>query len=195
LAEVLGRNQGPTKIDSCYIDNFVLANGLRGNSRLQSLSPRLSHNVEVGHREGLAIASALRENKGLVDLDLSSCGSSVDDEAWGAICDSLETHPTLEILNLPPVGGMALLTPTVLKFRILIPYLETNRFRPHLLAIQKTRPIPYRAKVLGQALLAVRTDPNRVWMLLSGNPEVVLPSGTSVEAATTTADASANGPN
>jgi hypothetical protein len=54
-----------------------------------------------------------------------------------------------------------------------IPYLETNRFRPRLLAAQKARPIPYRAKVLGRALLAVRTDANRFWMLLSGNAEVV----------------------
>jgi hypothetical protein len=34
LAEVMGRNQGPTKLDRCVIDNAVLANGLRGNRRL-----------------------------------------------------------------------------------------------------------------------------------------------------------------
>jgi hypothetical protein len=56
-----------------------------------------------------------------------------------------------------------------------IPYLEANRFRPRLLAIQRTRPIPYRAKILRQALLAVRSDPNRFWMLLSGNAEVAFP--------------------
>jgi hypothetical protein len=39
LAEVLGRNQGPTKLDLCYIDNVVLADGLRGNSRRISRSP------------------------------------------------------------------------------------------------------------------------------------------------------------
>jgi hypothetical protein len=39
LVEVLGRNQGPTKLDCCRIDNLVLANGLRGNSRLKSLRP------------------------------------------------------------------------------------------------------------------------------------------------------------
>jgi hypothetical protein len=54
-----------------------------------------------------------------------------------------------------------------------IPYLEMNRLRPRLLAIQQAHPIPYRAKVLGRALLAVRTDPNRFWMLLSENAEVV----------------------
>jgi hypothetical protein len=40
--------------------------------------------------------------------------------------------------------------------------------------------------VLGRALLAVRTDPNRFWMLLSENSEVAFPSTT----ATTTAAAS-----
>jgi hypothetical protein len=52
----------------------------------------------------------------------------------------------------------------------LIPYLETNQFRPRLLAIQKAHPIVYRVKVLGRALLAVRTDPNRFWMLFRGIP-------------------------
>jgi hypothetical protein len=41
----------------------------------------------------------------------------------------------------------------------------------------------YRAKVLGHALLAVRTDPNRFWMLLSGNPEIDLPSTATTTAA------------
>jgi hypothetical protein len=43
FAEVLERIQGPTKIVSCDIDNYVLANGLHGNSRLKSLRPRLSN--------------------------------------------------------------------------------------------------------------------------------------------------------
>jgi hypothetical protein len=64
-----------------------------------------------------------------------------------------------------------------------IPYLETNRFRPRLLAIQKTLLHEYRAKVLGRALLAVRTDPNRLWMLLSGNAEVAFPSTTATSTA------------
>jgi hypothetical protein len=64
-----------------------------------------------------------------------------------------------------------------------IPYLETNRFRPRLLAIQKTRPIMYRAKVLGRALLSARTDANSFWRLLSGNAEVAFPSITTTAAA------------
>jgi hypothetical protein len=59
-----------------------------------------------------------------------------------------------------------------------VPYLETNRLRPRVRAIQKTRPIPYRAGVLGRALLAARSDANSFWMLLTGNAEVAFPSRT-----------------
>jgi hypothetical protein len=98
LAGVLRRNQGPTTLDQCDIDHVVLVDGLRGNRRLRSLKPRFSSYLEA-NREVLAIAGGLRENKGLVEFDLSY-SYCVIDEAWGAICDSLETHPTLEVLDL-----------------------------------------------------------------------------------------------
>jgi hypothetical protein len=209
LTEVLGRNQGPTKLDFCEIDNVVLANGLCGNSRLKILKLSIStRNLEVGSRQLLAIASAIRENKGLTELTLVCCYFVVNDEAWGAICDSLEAHPTLEVLNFRE-AFTARVTPAVLISRIqaledmmkvnisiytmhldacysqhelfrgsVIPYLNTNMFRPRLLAIQKTRPITYRAKVLGSALLSARADANRFWMLLSGNSEVAFSSRT-----------------
>jgi hypothetical protein len=214
LAEVLGRNQGPTKLNYCEIDNLVLANGLRGNSRLKSLTPCISYNFEIGNRELLEITGALRENKGLVYLDLGY-GRLLSDETWGAFCDSLKTHPTLEVLNLRGAFPDTASAPAVIKPRMqalvdimkvnmsihtihldaqyserdlfrrsVIPYLETNRIRPRLLAIQQTRPIPYRAKVLGRALLSVRTDANSFWMLLSGNAEVAFPSTTATIAAT-----------
>jgi hypothetical protein len=214
LAEVLGRNQGPTKLDSCRIDYSVLADGLRENSRLKSFSPLNSSDRDVGNREVLAIASALKENKGLVYLDLEH-DFSMSDETWGAICDSLKTHPTLQILDLQCTQQFrrTQMPPVVLKSRIqalldmlkgnmslriihldycysehelfrgsVISYLETNRLRPRLLAIQKTRPIDYRAKVLGRALLSTRTNANRFWMLLSGNAEVAFPPTNSMSA-------------
>jgi hypothetical protein len=64
-------------------------------------------------------------------------------------------------------------------FRVsVIPYLDTNRFRPRLIAIQQTHPIPYRAKVLGRALLSARINTNSFWILISGNAEVAFPSTT-----------------
>jgi hypothetical protein len=103
LAQVLGRNQGPTKLELCDIDNIVLANGLRGNSRLKSLRLNFSRNDEDGdgNREDLAITVALRENKGLVDLNLLHNFPMID-ENWDAICDSLKTHP---VTNIPAPGA------------------------------------------------------------------------------------------
>jgi hypothetical protein len=216
LAEVLGRNQGPIKLDRCGIDYSVLANGLRGNSRLKSLSPRTSRNLEVGNQELLAIAGALKENKGLVDLDLCY-GLTMGDETWDAVCDSLKTHPTLQVLNLPEIRAFGdPFAPAVIQSRrqalvdmlklnmsihtirlrdnyreqelfqvSVVPVLETNRFRPRVHAIQKTRPIAYRAKVLGRALLAARTDANSLWMILSGNAEVAFSSMTATTTAAT----------
>jgi hypothetical protein len=233
LAEVLGRNQGPTSLHSCRIDNFVIANGLRGNSRLKSFGPYFSEDldVDVGSREILAIADAVRENKGLIELNVRCYSFIVNNETWGAVCDSLKTHPTLEVLDLSsridyihekppePLDVITLRTQTLVEMlkvntsihticvdfqyreheiyrESVIPYLETNRFRPRLLAIQKTRPIAYRAKVLGRALLAARSDANRSWMLLSGNAEVAFPSRTTTIAAPanllTTATSTAN---
>jgi hypothetical protein len=212
LAEVLGRNQGPTELTLCFINNSILADGLRGNSRLKILRSRTISSCPEGDREEvLAIVGGLRENKGLVQLRLENGHRFVNDEAWGAICDSLETHPTLEVLDLrTPYANASVTdagTQAVLNFRVqallnmmkmnmsihtinldsrhkqhklyresVIPYLDTNWLRPRLLAIQKTRPIAYRTKVLGRALLAARIDVNIFWMLLSGNAEVAFPS-------------------
>jgi hypothetical protein len=126
LAKVLGSNQGPTKIEYCDIDYPVLADGLRGNSRLKSLSTRVlpgyiegDDDLEANNREVLAIAGALRENKGLVDLDLGH-NFRMSDETWDAVCDSLKTHPTLEVLNLrsTQMFGMGRVAPAALESRI-----------------------------------------------------------------------------
>jgi hypothetical protein len=220
LVEILKRNQGLTKLDDCNIDNMVIADGLRGNRRLKSFSPDFSENLDICKRQVLEIVNAVRENKGLVQLNLRSVSFSVNDETWGAVCDSLKTHPTLEVLDLqtpmfihgtrdrpPPAPNMITFRTQALvdMLRVntsvhtihvdscfseheiyresVIPYLMTNRFRPRLLAIQKTRPIVYRTKVLGRALLVARTDANSFWMLLSGNAEVAFPPRTMTIAA------------
>jgi hypothetical protein len=209
LVEVLGRNQGPTKLIDCDIDNFVLADGLRGNSSLKILRPLFCNSGDV-HGKFLAIAGAVKESKGLVELDLRH-GYLVNDDMWGAICDSLKTHPTLEVLDLLASSEDDTTAPTVLKSRVqtlvdrmkvnmsihtihldprfsqhelfrrsVPPYLKTNWFRSRVHTIQQTRQIPYRAKVLGRALLSVRSDANCFWMLLSGNAEVAFSSTTTV---------------
>jgi hypothetical protein len=83
----------------------------------------------------------------------------------------LKVNTTIHTINVDPY-----LSEHEIYRESAIPYLETNRFRPRLLAVQRTRPIAYRTKVLGRALLEVRTDANTFWMLLSGNAEVAFPS-------------------
>jgi hypothetical protein len=222
LAEVLGRNQGPTKLDLCDMDNIILADGLRGNSRLKRFEQRISRSRDaISNQELLAIADALRENKGLIELELSN-DIGISDETWDAVCDSLKTHPTLEVLYLWP--NDATTAPAVITSRIqalldmmkmntsiqtiyldsrysqhelfrgsVFPYLQTNRFRLRVRAIQRTLPITYRAKVLSRSLLATRADTNSFWMLLSGNTEVAFASmtATTTPAATLPAPATA----
>jgi hypothetical protein len=205
LAEILGRNQGPTDLHYCFIDYSVIVDGLHGNSRLKSLTLMDSGIPEDVNRGVLAIASTLKENKSLVVLDLSYC--SLSDETWDAVCDSLKIHPTLQVFNfdrLAPAVSQPRLQALVDMMKVnmsihtiqlpnccyliqyeplrrqINPYLETNRLRPRVRAIQRTRPIEYRAKVLGRALLAVRTDANSLWMLLSGNVEVAFSSITTM---------------
>ena len=103
LAEVIGCNQGPTKRRWCEIDYSVLANGLRGNSRLKSLSVHPPGNRDVANQDILAITSAL----GLVDLHLSHY-FTISNEAWYAVCDSLKTHSTLQKLQLQPIFKLEL---------------------------------------------------------------------------------------
>jgi hypothetical protein len=219
LVEVLGRNQGPTEINHCNIDCFVLLNGLRGNSRLKSLAPRLfddrgrdyqerlvlaSSCSDGVNRQALAIAGMLKKNTGLIVCDLIYC--VLTNKTWNAVCDSLKAHPTLQVLSLRwpmqplEVAPLALavaglkspiqalvdmlkVNTSIHTIRLtdrncreiirgeIFPYLESNRLRPRVHAIQTAHPMAYRAKILGRALNAVRTDANSLWMLLSGNPE------------------------
>jgi hypothetical protein len=213
LAEVLASNQGPTKLDCCRMDYSVFANGLRGNSRLKSLKRSITNNRDADvNQEVLVIAGALKENKGLVELDFINWFGGMSDECWNAVCDSLKTHPTLEVLEfefeIQPARPPAVLRSRIqaivdmLKVNMsihtihvtdyysehelfrgsVVPYLETNRLRPRVRAIQKACPISYRAKVLGRALVATRTDVNSFWMLLSGNAEVAFSSTTATTA-------------
>jgi hypothetical protein len=48
------------------------------------------------------------------------------------------------------------------------PYLETNRYRPRVLAVNE--------QVLGRAVYSVRSNPNLVWMLLSENVDAFVRS-------------------
>ena len=77
-----------------------------------------SSNLDVCKREVHAIAGALKVNKGLVESDLGTCCYVLNDETWGVIFDSLETHPTLEVLNLSSGFADATMAPEVITSRM-----------------------------------------------------------------------------
>jgi hypothetical protein len=97
LVEVLEHNQGPTELDSCEIDYSVLADRLRGNSRLKSFRQDSFFFRDNYNRQVLAIANAVLETQGLVEFRRSH----------GAVCDSLKTHPTLEVVDITPTSVYA----------------------------------------------------------------------------------------
>jgi hypothetical protein len=58
---------------------------------------------------------------------------------------------------------------------MILPCLETNRYRPRVLAITQAD-IRLRRPLLGRALQteSVRNKPNLLWMFLSDNPDIVV---------------------
>jgi hypothetical protein len=62
------------------------------------------------------------------------------------------------------------------------PYLETNRYRPRVVAVKKTTERLFREKVLGRALDCVKSNPNLVWMFLSENVDAFVRSEEEEEA-------------
>jgi hypothetical protein len=191
--------------------------------RVETSIDNRGHRDNNNRRDLLALADALRENQGLVELNLNC--SVVSKDSLIAICESLKTHPTLEVLDFGSIGPVEHPAEPVVMSRLrvlldmvkantlihtirlwelyesngffresIVPYLERNRLRSRVCAIQEALPHSFRARVLGRALLAARSDANRFWMLLSGNAEVAFPSrsGAAIVDAIPPADATVN---
>jgi hypothetical protein len=58
----------------------------------------------------------------------------------------------------------------------ILPHLDTNLYRPRVLAVTKTKERPFAKKVLGRALHCVKSSPNLVWMFLSENVDALVRS-------------------
>jgi hypothetical protein len=111
FVEWLQSGGGPTELDGCHIDSHVLADSLKGESRLGVLRlPSVSGRrnlfgceISIDPDRAL-IFSALAENRGLTALHAS--GHSIDDESWTILCQSIQNHPTLTRVNLTDTGPM-----------------------------------------------------------------------------------------
>jgi hypothetical protein len=72
---------------------------LRGNTYLEKLDLSCIH---VRHGIPQALASALKENKGMVHLGLCNCVE--DEKCWSELMDDISTHPKLLSLNIQRVA-------------------------------------------------------------------------------------------
>jgi hypothetical protein len=96
--ESLRLNRGPTQLCHCNIDHATLAEALRGNRSVTTFVLRSLKKHEMD-----LVARALQEDRGVVELDLSySC--RMEPNTLGVLCQSLHTHPSLEVLELPEIS-------------------------------------------------------------------------------------------
>jgi hypothetical protein len=97
--ECLQNNRGPTKLSRCDIDHRVLANTLRGNTRLTSIHLlRGQFGQDVDHTGQAELFRALAGNMGLVEVKMLGC--SISNENLAVLCESLQGHTTLTSLDL-----------------------------------------------------------------------------------------------
>jgi hypothetical protein len=202
FVDCLHSGRGPVELNSCNIDNQILASGLTGNSRVTKLRPVFG---QTNDADMAILFRALANNRGLVDLNLFN--TTISDDTWTILYESLQAHPTLTKLDLSHTGSGNGLTDDQKTHRTrmladmvqrnivlhtiklsegerdeqiytgsILPYLETNLYRPRVLAVKQTTERPFREKVLGRALYCVKSNPNLVWMFLSENVDAFVRS-------------------
>jgi hypothetical protein len=194
------RNKGPTKLTNCKMDVAVLAEAVRGNTSLKSLKPcgKLDHD-QLTSEDFETLAHALKENEGLVTLDLA--GRPIMEESWCIILKSIQSHPSLHVLDLhltPSSRRMSAATKTkrmlaivemlqvntvILTIHMLLhecdkqvlqdsinPRLQLNLYRLRVRAIKEVAaPGVLRRKLLGLALGKVSKHVNLLWLILREN--------------------------
>jgi hypothetical protein len=193
------RDKGPDKLLNCKMDVAVLAEAVRGNTSLKSLKPcgGLDHD-QLSSGDFETLAKALKENEGLVTLDLA--GQPIIEESWRIILKSIQNHPSLQVLDLhltPSSRRMSAATKTermlaivkmlqvntiILKIHMLLhecdkqvlqdlinPRLQLNVYRLRVRAIKEVAPGVLRRKLVGRALGKVSKNINLLWLILREN--------------------------
>lgn len=195
------RNKGPEKLLNCKMDVAVLAEAVRGNTSLKSLKPCGELDHDQLSPEGFeTLAQALKENKGLVTLDIA--GQPIIEESWRSILLSIQNHPSLQVLDLhltPSSRRMSATTKTermlaivemlqvntvMLTIHMLLhecdkqvlqdlikPRLQLNIYRLRVRAIKAVAPGMLRSKLVGFALVKVSKNVNLLWLILRENAD------------------------
>ena len=118
LFDGIRRNLGPTSLQSCCFNTQLLADALRGNTRIKRFRCQCDHrltdeNVSFTDDNFLFLLRALAENLGIEKLVLKCI--NITDESWDAMCQSLANHPATLLIVLPmmkAVDPVVLVVPT-----------------------------------------------------------------------------------
>ena len=201
LLESQRRNKGPEKLLNCKMDVAVLAEAVRGNRSLKSLKPcgELDHD-QLSPEDFETLAQALRENEGLVTLDIA--GQPIMEESWSIILKSIQNHPSLQVLDLHltpssrrmsaatktdrmlAIVDMLQVNTTILTIHMLLhecdkqvlqdsinPRLQLNLYRLRVRAIKEGAPGVHKSKLVGYALGKVSKNINLLWLILRENAD------------------------
>jgi hypothetical protein len=156
LVAALGANQGLT--------HFTFSNHAIGENNWNRLCQALKTHpsLESVNLQGTGDTSSASQNLEKVE------GMYGEQKAFRmlALAEAIEENTVLHTLVLSPDE-----TDDEIFEESIVPHLETNLFRPRVIAVKHAvrHPLSFRQKVLGRALQSISRNPNLLWCFLSEN--------------------------
>jgi hypothetical protein len=184
LANALTGNSRVTSLKPDYLstrdaETAVLFSALANNRGLEELD---FYCCSINNDNWSILCESLKAHPILTSLDLRLT-MPVSSGIRNVLRDEQKSHRTRVLADMMKVNTILL---TILLSdnehddqiytEEISPYLETNLYRPRVLAVKKTHVREFREKVLGRALDCVKSNPNLVWMFLSQNVDAFVRS-------------------
>jgi hypothetical protein len=184
IASALTGNSRVTSLKPDYLsthdaETAVLFSALANNRGLEELD---FYCCSINNDNWSILCESLKAHPILTSLDLRLT-MPVSSGIRNVLRDEQKSHRTRVLADMMKVNTILL---TILLSdnehddqiytEEISPYLETNLYRPRVLAVKKTHVREFREKVLGRALDCVKSNPNLVWMFLSQNVDAFVRS-------------------
>jgi hypothetical protein len=184
IASALTGNSRVTSLKPDYLsthdaETAVLFSALANNRGLEELDLK---DIAISDDNWSILYESLKAHPTLTDLDLRRT-MPVSSGIRNVLADEQKSHRTRVLADMMKVNTVLHtihLSEDERDDQIyteeISPYLETNLYRPRVVAVKKTIERPFREKVLGRALDCVKSNPNLVWMFLSENVDAFVRS-------------------
>jgi hypothetical protein len=207
FVECLQSDRGPVELHNCKIDSRIIASALTGNSRVTRIKPSpvtndadmailfaalasnrglldlVLHDHAISDDNWTIMCESLKAHPTLTSLNLNSTSPSnptgrslltgeQKQQRTRLLAEMVQHNTLLHTICLwEGQRDQQIYTEDIL------PYLETNRYRPRVHASRKAD-ISLRRALLGRALQtkSVRNDSNLLWIFISGNADVLVRS-------------------